>query len=217
MSNMITKKGFRVTAAGVVALAVVAAGATSAEAKGRTVIRSGGCDNSSATWKLKAQSDDGRIEVEFKVDANRVGQTWAVRMGDDGHRFFTGTRTTAGASGSFTVNRRIANRAGTDTIRITAGNADLSAVSITGAEWISNQYGSLSMTAAPIEWPISTGGDGSPAATDSTSAAKSSRPATKIVSRPADEPWPRSESACAAYPRAANHGRKYGSQHQASQ
>ena len=120
MSNMITKKGFRVTAAGIVALAVVAAGATSAEAKGRQVIRTGGCDNSSATWKLKAQSDDGRIEVEFEVDANRVGQTWAVRMGDYGHLFFTGNRTTAGASGSFTVTRRIANRAGTDTIRARA-------------------------------------------------------------------------------------------------
>ena len=83
MSNMITKKGFRVTAAGIVALAVVAAGATSAEAKGRQVIRSGGCDNSSATWKLKAQSDDGRIEVEFEVDSNRGGPDLG---GPDGRR-----------------------------------------------------------------------------------------------------------------------------------
>ena len=91
MSNMITKKGFRVTAAGIVALAVVAAGATSAEAKGRQVIRTGGCDNSSATWKLKAQSDDGRIEVEFEVDAEPRGPDLG---GPDGRRrppgFFTG-------------------------------------------------------------------------------------------------------------------------------
>jgi Ca2+-binding RTX toxin-like protein len=40
--------------------------------------------------------------------------------------------------------------AGTDTLRITAGNADFSAVSITGVEWISNQFGALSMTAAQI-------------------------------------------------------------------
>jgi hypothetical protein len=116
MSNMITKKGFRVTAAGVVALAVVAAGATSAEAKGREVIRSGGCADSVATWKLKATSDDGRTEV----DSNRAGQVWSVRMGDNGHRFYTGTKTTAGASDSFTVQRRIANRAGTDQIRARA-------------------------------------------------------------------------------------------------
>ena len=45
-----------------------------------------------------------------------------------------------------------------------------------------------SMTAAPIEWPISTGGTGSPAATCSTSAAKSSRPVTNIVARPPDAP-----------------------------
>lgn len=120
MNSTITKKGFRVTAAGVVALAVVAAGATSAEAKGREVIRSGGCDNSAATWKLKATSDDGGIEVEFQVDSNRAGQVWSVRMGDNGHRFYTGTKTTAGASGSFAVQRRIANRAGTDQIRARA-------------------------------------------------------------------------------------------------
>ena len=120
MNSTITKKGFRVTAAGVVALAVVATGATSAEAKGREVIRSGGCDNSAATWKLKAKSDDGKIEVEFQVDSNKVGQTWSVRMGDDGNRFYTGTKTTAGASGSFTVVRRISNRAGTDSIRARA-------------------------------------------------------------------------------------------------
>ena len=40
------------------------------------------------------------------------------------------------------------------------------------------------MTAAPIECPISTGGDGRPEATRETSAAKSSRPVTNIVSRP---------------------------------
>ena len=120
MSSIISKKGFRVTAAGVVALAVVATGATSAEAKGREVIRSGGCDNSSATWKLKAKSDDGKIEVEFQVDSNRAGQTWSVRMGDNGHRFYTGSKTTAGASGAFTVRRLIANRAGTDQIRARA-------------------------------------------------------------------------------------------------
>ena len=120
MSSIISKKGFRVTAAGVVALAVVATGATSAEAKGREVIRSGGCDNSSATWKLKAKSDDGKIEVEFQVDSNRAGQTWSVRMGDNGHRFYTDSKTTAGASGAFTVRRLIANRAGTDQIRARA-------------------------------------------------------------------------------------------------
>ena len=113
-------KEFRVVAAGVLALAVVGAGATSAEAKGREVIRTGGCDNSSAVWKLKAKADDGRIEVEFEVDSNVVGQTWSVRIGDNGTRFFTGTRTTVAPSGSFEVERTIANRAGTDQIRARA-------------------------------------------------------------------------------------------------
>jgi hypothetical protein len=37
------------------------------------------------------------------------------------------------------------------------------------------------------------------------------------VSAPPLRPWPRNESAWAGQPRAANHGRKYGSQHQLSQ
>ena len=52
-----------------------------------------------------------------------------------------------------------------------------------------------STMAAPIECPTSTGGAGSPEATCSTSAAKSSSPVTNSVARPADAPWPRSESA----------------------
>ncbi len=119
MDSIVAKK-FRIVAAGMLALAVVGAGATSAEAKGREVIRTGGCEGSSAVWKLKAKADDGKIQVDFEVDSNKVGQTWSVRMGDNGTRFFTGTRTTTAPSGSFTVSRRIANRAGTDQIRARA-------------------------------------------------------------------------------------------------
>ncbi len=118
--NRTANNKFRIVAAGVLTLAVVGAGATSAEAKGREVIRTGGCDNSSAVWKLKAKADNGKIEVEFEVDSNKVGQTWSVRMGDNGHRFYTGTRTTKAPSGSFSVARVISNRVGTDQIRARA-------------------------------------------------------------------------------------------------
>jgi hypothetical protein len=44
-------------------------------------------------------------------------------MTDNGTQVFAGTRTTVAPSGSFSVSRHIANRAGTDTIVARASNA----------------------------------------------------------------------------------------------
>jgi len=82
-------------------------------------VRAGGpC--ATGVWKLKAKPDDGRLEVEFEIDTNRSGQTWAVRVKDNGNSVFSGQRTTGGRSGSFSVEFRTANRSGTDHIRATA-------------------------------------------------------------------------------------------------
>jgi len=72
--------------------------------------------------KLKAKPDNGRLEVEFEVDSNRVGQRWAVRLSDDGAQFFAGTRTTMAPSGSFEVRTFTANRPGADRIVARATN-----------------------------------------------------------------------------------------------
>jgi hypothetical protein len=93
-----------------------------AAAKDGDVIRRGNCTGAT-DWKLKAKPDDGRLEVEFEVDSNRNGQTWAVQITDNGVEVFSGNRTTQPPSGSFSVERRIANRAGADTIRARATNA----------------------------------------------------------------------------------------------
>lgn len=66
--------------------------------------------------KVKAKADDGRIEVEGEVDTNRRGQSWAWTFRRDGNLVARGTGITAGPSGSFSVERRIANPAGADTI-----------------------------------------------------------------------------------------------------
>ncbi len=89
-------------------------GAADAAAKGRTVTRIGRCSNG-ATWKLKANTEDGgRIGVEFEVDANRNGQRWSVVLTDNGAVVFSGVRTTLAPSGSFSVERRIVDRPGVD-------------------------------------------------------------------------------------------------------
>jgi hypothetical protein len=87
----------------------------------REIRRSGRCSDAS-DWKLKLKLDDGRIEAEFEVDQNRVGRRWSVVLRDNGRIVFRGMRTTRAASGSFELERRIANGSGVDRIVATSRN-----------------------------------------------------------------------------------------------
>ena len=84
------------------------------------VTRTGLCSGSGVNWKLKAKHDDGRVETEFEVDQNRNGRRWNVVIRRNGVVVFRGVRITRPPSGSFSVNRRIANAAGRDRIVATA-------------------------------------------------------------------------------------------------
>ena len=110
-----------VTAAALSGVSLLAP-AAEASGGGQRVIKSGSCSGS-ADWKLKAKHDNGRLEVEFEVDSNRTGQSWAVRVTDNGAQVFSGRRTTQGRSGSFSLDLRPANRAGQDTVRDRATHA----------------------------------------------------------------------------------------------
>ena len=83
------------------------------------VIKTGSCSGS-ADWKLKVKTDDGRLEVEGEVDSNRSGQSWKWKIKDNGSVVARGTDVTGGRSGSFSVERKIANQAGTDTVTFRA-------------------------------------------------------------------------------------------------
>jgi len=95
-----------------VPVALVAPAAAS-HGGGNDVRTSGHCSGS-AHWKLKAKPDDGRIEVEGEIDSNRSGQVWHWRIKHNGSTSAHGTKRTAGRSGSFSVERRMANLAGKD-------------------------------------------------------------------------------------------------------
>ena len=73
--------------------ALVATAAPAALAKGTEVRKSGTCSQG-ATWKLKAKTDDGRIEVEFEVDSNRVGPDLVGPDEDNGVLVHSGTAKT---------------------------------------------------------------------------------------------------------------------------
>ena len=106
--------------------------ATSALAGQGDVIRQGSCSGRS-DWKLKLSPEDGRIEVEFEVDQNVVGDRWRVRIRHDGDVAFRGTRITQGASGSFEVRIVEPNHAGSDAFRARARNLSSGEVCVGGA------------------------------------------------------------------------------------
>jgi hypothetical protein len=96
-------------------------GAAPALAGNDDVLRRGSCSGST-DWKLKLSPEDGKIEVEYEVDSNTVGQAWKVRIFEDGDRIFRGTRTTKAPSGSFEVRVVTPDTAGDDTFRARAKN-----------------------------------------------------------------------------------------------
>ena len=79
------------------------------------VIKTGSCSDGS-DWKLKVKTDDGRLEVEGEVDTNQSGQSWKWKIKDNGAVAAKGTAVTGGRSGSFSVERKVTNQAGTDNV-----------------------------------------------------------------------------------------------------
>lgn len=99
--------------------------AAPAQARGGNDVSSSGACTSHGTWQLKAKPDNGRIEIEFEVDVNRVGKTWHVRITDNTHLLTSRDATTTAPSGSFTVATSTRNRAGVDVIRARATRGDV--------------------------------------------------------------------------------------------
>ncbi len=86
------------------------------------VVKTGSCTDGSR-WKLKVKDDDGRLEAEGEVDSNVSGQTWSWKIKDNGSVAASGSSTTGGRSGSFSVERKISNRAGTDKVTFRASHS----------------------------------------------------------------------------------------------
>jgi hypothetical protein len=83
--------------------------------------RAGQCTGAS-TSKIKVKPDDGRLEVEFEVDQNKNNRKWRVKIKDDSTVVVRDTVRTRVPSGSFSFERRIADRRGTHRIKGVARN-----------------------------------------------------------------------------------------------
>ncbi|MBM4407320.1 MAG: hypothetical protein FJ038_01665 [Chloroflexi bacterium] len=95
--------------AGIIALGV----ASPIAARDTDTIVRGACSGPS-DYKLKVGPEGRLLEVEFEVDANRVGQTWGVLITDNDRTVFRGSAVTEAPSGSFTVRARTPNQVGRD-------------------------------------------------------------------------------------------------------
>lgn len=88
---------------------------------GHEVERSGNCSGST-NWRLKAEGEDGRIQVEGEIDSSTSGQVWTWRILHNGGISAKGRATTKAPSGSFEVRRLLVDAPSTDRIGIRATN-----------------------------------------------------------------------------------------------
>jgi len=114
-----SKRIGRVLVVGALALGVLGA-AVPASARDDDVIARRDCSRASDV-KLRARIDDGRVKVEYEVDSGVVGQTWNIKLTQDGVTKFNGSRVT-NAGGEAVVKLSKVNGADTDTYRATAAN-----------------------------------------------------------------------------------------------
>ena len=107
----------------VAALAVPLVLTAPAQAKGSdATIREGSCAGST-DWKVKVKPDNGRLEFEGEIDSTKAGQTWNWTLNHNGTRSARGSATTRGASGSFSIERRLVDLSGVDKLVFRATNA----------------------------------------------------------------------------------------------
>jgi hypothetical protein len=117
----------RIAAAGLLAVGIMGSAPHAFASGGNDgdVIKEGPCSGAS-DWKLKLSPENGRLEVEFEVDQNVIGDTWRVRMKDNGTVFFRGEAVTKGPSGSFEVRKLTTDQPGTDHVVALARNLSTS-------------------------------------------------------------------------------------------
>ena len=117
-------------------------------------VRTSGHCSGSAHWKLKAKPDDGRIQVEGEIDSNVSGQVWAWKFKHNGSVSARGSNKTGGRSGSFQVERRMAEPVRQGPLRLPSGT------SRPGVPWHDLVLTATEPAAEPARSPIAHAGPG---------------------------------------------------------
>jgi hypothetical protein len=94
---------------------------------GAKVKRAVGSCSAGSHAKLKVRHSGARLETEFEVHQSRDGAKWTVRLRHNGKSVAKTSAITKGPSGSFSVARRIGDRAGSDRIvaKATSGSGEV--------------------------------------------------------------------------------------------
>lgn len=82
----------------------------------RPQVRVAGVCGHGARSTLRLRAGDGAIQAEFEVDQNRSGRLWRIVFVHERRVEWRGHARTAAPSGSFSVERRLADFAGSDQI-----------------------------------------------------------------------------------------------------
>lgn len=74
-------------------------------------------------WELKASPDNNKIQVELRVDTNRIGQLWTWSFTDNGTMAASGENKTGNSGdGRLEVQKNIDDQMGRDVIVMAASN-----------------------------------------------------------------------------------------------
>jgi hypothetical protein len=106
--KMMLSGAMALTVGALVAVPGAMAGSGSGDGSLPNDVRVSGVCSDSSTSKLKLSPDNGKVEVEFEVDENRVGKTWDVTIRRNGTQVVSRSARTRAPSGSFEVRALIA-------------------------------------------------------------------------------------------------------------
>jgi hypothetical protein len=83
-------------------------------------VRVAGSCGRGATASLRVRSDDGRIEVRFRLEQRRGRGLWRITAVHEQRISFRATRRTTRSDRSFELRRRVADLPGSDTVAVHA-------------------------------------------------------------------------------------------------
>lgn len=117
------KSRLRILSVAVVGSLLVLSAPASALAVGPSVVTKSTCTQGTNAM-LTLSHDDGHVEAEMELHADKAGHVWKVRFYNEGVRELTVSQRTnsSDGGGTLSVSRLLADHGGTDAITATATN-----------------------------------------------------------------------------------------------
>jgi hypothetical protein len=83
-------------------------------------VRTTGTCGGGVASELRLKSEDGGIELRFKLRHSRAGSVWRISLVQERRIAWKGTAKTAGSSGSFELRRTLQDLPGADAVSVRA-------------------------------------------------------------------------------------------------